>query len=144
MNDDLKHLKGSDRRDTFKQMHKLRLGTGHWGSDLDFMIVDKYPPGIVAFFDYKEPGKSITFAEMLAYNALLMLAPLFIIEGPDPERGPFVISQYKGGNWQPNPPIPELEFVERCPTWNELGKFEDRLKQERRKQTKGAARSSAF
>ncbi|MFH1605531.1 MAG: hypothetical protein ABIH03_16675 [Pseudomonadota bacterium] len=135
MNDDKRFLKGSDRRDTFKQMHKIRLGGGHWGSDLDFMIVDKYPPGIVAFFDYKEPGRGITFAEIVAYNALLSLAPLFIIEGPDPENGPFVIKRYKPSDWRPNRPVANLEFVEQCPSWVELGNFEDRLKREYRKRS---------
>lgn len=116
-------LEGSPNRDRFKRLHK-DMGPGYNGCDLDFVCVDKYPPGIVCFIDYKTPSDSVTFAEVLCYNALKEVAPLYIVEGQDPNTGPFRIVQYMEGDWRPEPPIVKLEERYVAANWNELRKWE--------------------
>jgi hypothetical protein len=98
-----KDLKGSPSRDAFKHFHK----TGPrelYASDLDLVCVHKNPPGIVAAIDYKTPHDSVSFAEVILYNALLSFSvPVYIITSVEPFET-FTIEQYTGGNHIPNPP----------------------------------------
>lgn len=85
--------------------HKRKFyGRELYGSDLDLCIVSKFPHGVVAIYDYKRNGEGISFAEVILYNALVTVAPVFIIEIENPETGPFVIRRYKTGNPNPDPP----------------------------------------
>lgn len=131
MDDAKKQLQGSRLRDIFKRAHK-NLPRRFWATDLDFVLVDKIPPGIVAFFDYKHPSDMVTFSEVLAYNALIAIAPLFIVESQNPEVGPFRVQSYLGGDWHPEPPRVDLQFVRVCQTWAEFGEFERELRLRRK------------
>lgn len=94
-------LKGSPLRDQFKALHKSELPSHMTGCDLDFMIVEKNPDGIVAFMDVKRPGENVTFAEVIGYNALRKVAPLYLlyVNGPEAlEAGRFEVQRYLGGN----------------------------------------------
>lgn len=130
MDDKKRNLKGSPKRDIFKLMHKQALGSGFYATDADLCLISKDPPGTVAYLDYKGSGEDITFAEAIQYNEWLSHAPVFIVEGHDPETGPFIIKRYLGGDWKPEPPIVELEFVTKVDDWHGFGSWESGLRQE--------------
>jgi len=129
--DDKKYnLKGSESRDAWKLAHKQKLGRGYYGSDIDYAVVEFRTARIVAFYDYKKPRDSISKTEVIAYNDLIKLAPMYIVEGPCPAEGPFKISRYIGGklgNYGQEPLI-ELEFVQVCEDWEAFRLFEDKLR----------------
>ena len=130
--DDFEHslgLRGAPRRDAFKHAHKARLGPGgYYASDLDLVLVAKAPAGIVAFLDCKQPGEPLSFAEVLTYNGLLAVAPIYVVEVRDPEAGPFAIRRYLGGDWHPRPPEVRLEPIGVCPDWPAFGAWERSLR----------------
>lgn len=101
--------KGSESRDRFKQQHKEldKYYEGLHATDIDFCLVSKYPPGIVAFLDFKLwSDEGVTFAEVLAYNKLTKIAPVYIIEGgPKCLDSSLIIREYVAGNYRPFPPI---------------------------------------
>jgi len=121
-------LRGSPRRDAFKHAHKAQLGPGFWATDLDLVLVGKEPTGIVAFLDCKQPAEPLSFAEVIAYNALLAVAPMYVIEVRDPDAGPFTIKRYRGGDWHPSPPRVDLEWVTVCTSWEALKAWEQQLR----------------
>ena len=127
MDDRKRKLKGSESRDTFKQLHK-ELNRRFYASDLDLVLVEKNPPGQVACIDFKLPYDHVSFAEVLTYNDQLKIAPVFIIESPDPLAGPFRVLQYLGGDWHPEPPSVKLELVCVCEDWAEFGVWENALR----------------
>jgi len=105
-----RQLKGSPSRDAFKKWHKFLLDY-FYASDIDFVLVSKFPPGIVAVLDYKRPCDKITFAEVLAYNDLLGCGlAVYIIVGEESFEK-LKIYQYSGGDWKPEPPEVKLELV---------------------------------
>lgn len=120
-------LKGSESRDQFKYLHK-KLDKKFYACDIDFVLVDKYPFRIVAFLDYKGRFEKVTFSEVIAYNYLLTIAPLYIIRSRDVETGPFDIWSYLGGDPQPEPPVIKDELVRQCESWNDLGEWEHELR----------------
>lgn len=124
-------LKGSEKRDIFKWAHK-QLGNGLYATDADLCLISKYPPGTVAYLDFKGSGEGITFAEVIQYNQWMQQAPVFIIEGRDPEHGPFAVKRYLGGDWQPHPPTVNLEHELDADDWQEFGQWERRLRAEYR------------
>lgn len=106
--DDTAHslsLAGGPRPDAFKAQHKLKLGTGYWASDLDLVLVEKAPPGVVAVLEVKQPDEPASMAQVILLNALLALAPVFLLYVGDPGRGPFRVVPYLGGDWRPRPPV---------------------------------------
>jgi len=117
-------LKGSESRDEFKYRHKNEMSKSFYACDLDLVLIIKYPPKIVAFLDYKLPRDNVTFTEVIAYNQLLTLAPVYIIRGTKECNGPFVIYQYLSGNWAPDPPTVQVDKVKECETWTALEKWE--------------------
>jgi len=123
-----RNFKGSASRDIFKWAHKQFLPSNQYACDLDFVLVSKYPPGIAAFLDFKKPNDYITFSEVLAYNALIKIAPLYIVKAVNPEIGPFEIFQYQGGDWRPEPPVVELVNEFYCKDWAEFAQWEARLR----------------
>jgi len=127
MDDNKKALKGSPSRDLFKQAHKT-LAKQFYACDIDFVWVGKYPPGIIAFLDFKLPRDKVTFSEVLAYNDLLKIAPVYIVEAPDPVAGPFTVSRYTGGDFKPNPPTVKLEHIETCPDLAAFGEWEQKIR----------------
>lgn len=119
---------GSEAHDKFKLAHKTQLGVGYYASDVDLALVSKNPPGPVAYLDYKRSlGEGVTFAEVLLYNALMRKAPVYIVTG-DPEKGPFVIRQYLGGDWRPDPPQVEYGLEIHIPDWKEFRRWENKLR----------------
>jgi len=136
-------LRGSEKRDTFKRRHK-DLDGSFYATDADFCLVSKYPPGTVAYLDYKDLGDNVTFTEVIQYNEWMTHAPVYIVEGGDPDNGPFVIKRYLGGDWKPDPPDVDLEFVTQGENWYGLGIWEAGLRQEygRRKGWGGKLRTS--
>ena len=127
MDDAKRNLKGSEKRDVFKRKHK-DLNNRYYASDADLCLIDKYPPGVVAYIDYKGSGEPITFAEVILYNEWLKQAPVFIVEGRDPENGPFKIKRYLGGNWKPNPCETILETIEEISDWSCFAEWEGKLR----------------
>lgn len=132
MDSDKQELQGSPRRDVFKRRHKDLPGN-LYGMDVDFCCIEKHPNGIAAFLDFKTPWESITFAEVIGYNALMSMAPVYIIRAPDPEQGPFQVFAYMAGNPGPDPPDVRLELRETCPNWPALGRWEAKMRGDYRK-----------
>lgn len=132
MDEAKRNLIGSDKRDVFRRRHK-DYGTKLYSLDADMVWVEKYPPGIVAYIDYKQQSDSVTFSEVLAYNEWSTTAPVYIITGDDPENGPFTVERYEGGNWKPEPPEVKLRLVIECPDWESLTTWEEKLRDKYRK-----------
>lgn len=139
------NLQGSWRNDVFRRKHK-EISKYFYGIDIDsgivdsedsnepnlfseqFAIVNKCPPGIVAYYDIKAPKENVTFAEAIAYNEWIKSKPVYIIECENPEFGPFVIKEYLGADWHPEPPIVQwgepIEIVD----WLEFETWEAELR----------------
>ena len=129
LDDHKRNLEGSNSRDIFKRMHKT-VNKDFWAIDLDFVLVDKGAGGrIVAILDYKKKRDRVTFAEVLAYNSLLAIAPIYVIQGDDPENGPFTVFKYLSGEWRPNPPKVRLEAITELGDWSEFESWEASLRQ---------------
>ena len=132
MNNDLRLLKGSPSRDIFKQMHKT-LHRSFYACDIDFVLVGNRPhrpAGIIAFLDFKLPQDKVTFSEVLAYNDLLKIAPVYIIESPNPETGPFAIRRFLSGviNRYPAKPSIALDNAEMCCDWEAFEVWERKIR----------------
>lgn len=124
-------LKGSPLRDLYKQLHKAKLAPHMVGCDLDFVIVEKDPDCIVAFKDVKRYGEKVTFSEVIAYNQLLRLAPLYLLYAENEEAlevGKFIVHRYLGGNRRPNPPTIQTEIYARLDNWNDYQRWEQELR----------------
>lgn len=123
-------LRGSPLRDLYKQLHKQRLPASMFGCDLDFVITEKNPDCIVAFVDMKRPGELVTFAEVIVYNQLLRLAPLYLLYANEDAlgEGRFEIRRYLGGNRGPNPPTIRSELYGRVDNWLEYRRWEQALR----------------
>jgi predicted nucleotidyltransferase len=128
MNEVTKFLKGSDARDLFKQRHK-RLLPSLFAIDIDFCLISRDPwPHIVAVLDYKKSDDEITFAEVVAYNDLVMRGiPVYIVVG-DADVGKFSISKYTGGH-HVRPDI-RTELVCKTNNWREFESWEIQLRHE--------------
>jgi len=120
--DDYAHslgLRGAPRRDAFKAAHKTELGRGFYAADLDLVLVADRPPRLVAFLDCKQPGEALSFTELVTYNRLMDVAPIYIVEVRDAARGPFTIKRFRGATITA-PGLPhlwQLEFVLTCMGW---------------------------
>lgn len=125
MNDDRKGLQGSSWRDRFKRAHKT-ISARFYAVDADLVLVEKDPPGVVAIVDYKHPNDRITFAEVIAYNAMTQYVPVYIVCGLP--SGPFDIFRYLGGDPRPDPPAVRLELVRTCRDWREFEAWERELR----------------
>lgn len=114
MDEEKRQLRGSPSRDAFKRWHK-ELPGGFYATDVDFALVSKNPPGVIAMIEYKRPDEDILFSQVLLYNNELKNGtPVYIVSGrmmPDGEMGPFKIYRYLGGDWRPEPPDVEKELV---------------------------------
>ena len=77
----------------------------------------------------KRPGEPLSFAEVLAYNELAEIAPVYIIEVRDPETGPFSIRRYRSGDWHPSPPVVVSDFVTTCTGWDALRAWEQAVRE---------------
>lgn len=128
MDEHTKAQEGSPSRDRFKRLHK-DLPRVFYASDLDFLLLEKEPfPDIVAVLDYKAAGDAITFAETIAYNAMLRRGiPVFIVKG-DAERGTFRIGEFVGGHH--GKPRYEIRVVTETKSWKEFGEWERSLRQQ--------------
>lgn len=127
MDEDKRNLIGSRKRDLFRRKHK-DYGDKLYSLDGDMIWVEKEPPGIVAYIDYKTTDDNVTFSEVLAYNVWATTTPVYIIQADDPETGPFTVLRYEGGNWKPEPPDVEMRFVLLCKDWEELTDWEGKLR----------------
>jgi len=132
MDERIKNLKGSEKRDAFKRKHK-DLDRRFYATDADFCLVSKFPPGTVAYLDYKGSGENVTFTEAIQYNEWMTHAPVYVVEGRDPETGPFTIKRYLGADWQPNPPTVNWGNSEYVTDWESFERWERLLREEYRK-----------
>lgn len=127
MNERTKIQKGSPTRDSFKQAHKT-IDKKFYASDCDLCFISFEPEGVVAYIDYKKIGDSVTKTEVILYNEWIKTKPVFIIEGANPEQGPFKVSKYKTGN--------VLEFIRVLNNWKEFEKWEASLRKDFAQQKK--------
>ena len=122
-----KDIQGSISRDIFKRCHK-QINKFCYACDADFILVEKSPEGIVAYLDYKKPNDKVTFSEAIAYNEWVKTKPVYIVEGLNPEAGPFVIKEYLGANWKPYPPIVQWGKSITVANWRDFEKWEVNLR----------------
>jgi hypothetical protein len=128
MDRDKQFLKGSEKRDVFKQRHKL-LEPDFYATDADLCLISKFPPGTVAYLDYKGSGEGVTFAEAIQYNEWMKHAPVYVVSGENPETGPFLIRRYLGADWKPEPPQVNWGEETLAHNWDELGQWEGALRE---------------
>ncbi len=131
MNDRTANQKGSTLNDLIKLLHKLRLPPHMFGCDVDLMIVEKNPDCIVAFKDFKRIGEQVTFSEVIAYNQLMKVAPIYLIYAgseQDAQNGVLTVYRYLGGNRGPNPPTIRMELYARLQSWEEYRRWEQELR----------------
>jgi len=132
MDEGKRELKGSEKLDEFKRRHKDLSGQ-FYATDGDLCLISKYPPGTVAYIDYKADGDNVTFAEAIQYNEWMKLAPVYIIQGDNPEMGPFTITRYLGADWRPEPPVVNYGDSITVSSWPEFGEWESSLRAEYRR-----------
>ena len=123
-------LQGSVANDVFKRKHKQELPGWCYALDVDLVLVSKYPPGVVAYIDFKKSSDGVTFTEAMYYNEAMNTAPVYIVESDEPEIGPFKIHRYLGGDWKPEPPDVKIVHEITATDWPEFRKWEISLRQE--------------
>lgn len=131
MNEHTKQQCGSPSRDKFKRKHK-DLNKNFWALDVDFVFIEKHPfPDIVAILDFKAGASdTITFSEVIGYNAFLNRGlPVYIVSG-DPDAGAFTIYRWEGGNHLK--PTSKLKHVHNTANWKEFEKWERMLRRYRK------------
>jgi hypothetical protein len=121
MDGKLKNLKGSPKRDVFKWAHKNKMNApSFYASDCDLCIVSFEPRGVVAYLDYKGSGEEVTRTETVLYDEWARTKPVYIIEGYDPENGPFTVSQYHDAN--------HMDEVAYLKNWDDFHRWEAKLR----------------
>lgn len=126
MDDSKRNLKGSEKRDNWKRKHK-DLPKEFWAADLDFVWIEKSPPGVVAYVDYKADNDSVTFTEAIMYNQFTSTAPVYIVQGDD-ETGCFKVRRFLSADWHPNPPVVQFEEVTTTTSWDEFATWQRDLR----------------
>ena len=134
-------LIGAKSRDAWKYWHKTQCppwGSRFWGLDVDFVLVDKNLPRIIAVLDYKQPHDIVGFSEVIAYNAFIDAGMgVFIItaqwnqDSGYPKFKAFQIEEYLGGDYRPNPPVVQLKLVMQNGSEMDYWKWERKLRGER-------------
>ncbi len=123
MNEDIKNLKGSEKRDVFKWAHKAKMeNASFYASDADLVLAGTFPRGVIAYLDYKGSGEGITFTEQIVYDEWVISKPVYIIKGSDPENGPFVVSKYICGG--------STEYECTLDDWEQFLKWEAMLRRD--------------
>ena len=120
MDENKRNLIGSPKRDKFKRRHK-DIDKSFYGADADFCLVSFSPRGVVGYIDYKGSGEGVTRTEEVLYDEWMETKPVFIIEGVDPETGPFKVWRYLGSD-------KELEYVTFVADWSGLEAWERGLR----------------
>lgn len=121
MNDKIRELRGSKRRDDFNYFHKIKLGNGYNASDTDLALLEfKKEKPIVAKIDVKAPNEDFTETEKLYYDYECRGCLYLIVRFNDAENGPFDVYQYQSGGT-------EL-FIRHCKDWNDWKSYEDILR----------------
>ena len=121
-------LKGSPSRDLFKLQHK-QTHTRHFGCDIDFDYIQTYPfPDIVCWIDFKTGTDDVTFAEAVAYNALVLQGLRGFIVCGNPQTGSFDIYEYLGGHHYK--PTWTQRFVCSVTDWNAYHDWEASVREE--------------
>lgn len=124
-------LQGSSLNDVFKNLHKRYLAPHMVGCDLDFVIVEKNPDCIVAFKDIKRLGEPVTFTEVITYNVLMKVAPVYLLYADGEEgvnAGQFTIHRYFGGDRRPNPPTIRTRLWRQTANWEEFARWEQDMR----------------
>jgi CheY-like chemotaxis protein len=74
------NLMGSPSRDKFKFWHKQApMPRNFYACDIDFVLIEKDPPHIVAIMDYKMPQDELSWTECITFNDLVRHYPIYII-----------------------------------------------------------------
>lgn len=129
MDENKKNLKGSEKRDLFKWAHKNKMEhCPFYAADADLCLVSFDPRGVVAYLDYKGSGEGITDSEKVLYDEWSITKPVYIIEGKDPENGPFEILKYIAGG--------DIEKLQTVSGWMELYAWEASVRREYHKNNK--------
>ena len=122
MDDRIKNLKGSEKRDLFKWAHKNKMNSPFYASDADLCLIMFDPRGVVAYLDYKGSREGITETEKVLYDEWVCTKPVYIIKGEEPETGPFEVHECIFGG--------ETEYRYSCPDWAALEKWEASIRRE--------------
>lgn len=155
-----KMQQGSKSRDVFKWLRKQMLDKNSWALDVDLELVEKEPkPFIVARLDFKVGNDGISFSEAIAYSTLIGLPhphriPVYIIyadhlfkshaenELLSPKDRKilaknfhrFTVKELISADYRPNPPKTKEIIVLENATWEDLGKWETQLRNNRKQE----------
>jgi len=145
MDERIKTLMGSPARDRFKWLHKQQAPGKFYAINSDLELVSKHPrPFIVARLDFKLRGDTVSFAEVISYNQLILtpmpyFVPVYVIEclsdiQDEPDTHLFNIYRYEESDPYPFPPdISQTTLCERV-TWLEFVAWERQLRVQRMKE----------
>jgi hypothetical protein len=159
-----KMQQGSKSRDVFKWLHKQLLDAKSWALDVDLELVEKEPrPFIVARFDVKVGNDEISFSEAIAYSTLIGMPhphriPVYIVyadhlfkshaenESLSPEdrkhlakkHHRFTVKELISADYRPNPPKTKEIVVLENATWEDFGKWETQLRNNRKQEQRNA------
>lgn len=122
MDDEIRNLKGSEKRDVFKWAHKNKMNAPFYASDADLCLVMFDPRGVVSYLDYKGSNECITSSEKILYDEWVITKPVYIIKGADPEMGPFEVHEYILGG--------ETNFICNLSNWSEFMSWEAGVRRE--------------
>jgi hypothetical protein len=115
-----KGLVGSASLDQWKFKHKRMLPGKFYATDLDLLLVEKYPENhIVCAIDYKQSWDGITFTQVILFNWLLDEdIPVYVVQETDADT--FSIYKYLGGDPKPEPPKVQLKLLHDGLGWAEF------------------------
>ena len=145
----------------FKMLHQRFAPSRYYALDSDLILIEKIPPDTVypvAVLEFKIGDETITFTQVIYFNHIVSIPPPwnipvyiirahlpFITPPPDTtlityeyeqlarEQHRFDIYQYQYGDWKPEPPRIQVATVAQNINWQELVRWEETLRQERRK-----------
>jgi hypothetical protein len=125
---DLQNREGVSHGDEFNWLHRHEAGLDqHYATDLDLVLIDKRPPRISAFLDFKMAGEPVRFTQAVAFEQLQDTAPVYIIRAESPlkqtpvEEHRFTVYKFiRAVDTSPTPPEIETEVVRRSVPWGGL------------------------
>jgi hypothetical protein len=116
-----------DHEQRFKFLHRQAGLSGHYASDLDLVLIDKYPKRISAFIDFKHKDEHIKFTQSVIFPQLVDIAPVFIIRSEtdiaevDRVNHRFTVSKFiETVDSKQDPPDVETEVIEENLPWGGL------------------------
>lgn len=138
MNGNKKAREGSPTRARFNRLHKT-LDKSFYASDVDLVLLDR--AGVVAFLEFKVDKEPITFTEAVLFDALVALAPVYVVRATVGAREFLQLKRPQQRFWvqhwggvvdiRPTPPLVQVETLFEG-GWRELAQWEKELREQRK------------